>query len=482
MALSLDVFGREGFFKAVKRASEAVRRWVEKGEVITIISHVDADGITAASIMASCLYRLETPFKARIVPWLDEETASELSSEVGGPVIFTDIGSSYLDILARALGTHEAVVLDHHPPVGSPPPGWVEVNPHNHGLDGSSDISGAGVAYLVARELGPGMRDLAPLAIIGALGDLQDRNEDRRLKGLNEIAVEDAVGEGLVAVSEDLIFYGRETRPIHKAMAYTTNPYIPGISYREDNAFAILSKAGVKVKEDDRWRTVSDLSEEEKKRLLEALADYLASNGHSPELVKELIGPVYTLVKEEPWTPLRDAREFASLLNACARMERPDLGIAVCMGDRGRGLEEAMRVLEDYRSKLAKYLSMAQEPGVLEEKEHIIVFHGGSEVSDKMVAAVSSILSSGMVGKRKVLVAYAFSEDGQFAKVSARIPPGGPSLDVGALLREAASRVSGLGGGHDVAAGARIPADRLEEFLTILEGLVGKARARGDAP
>ncbi|OYT51618.1 DHH family phosphoesterase [Candidatus Bathyarchaeota archaeon ex4484_135] len=456
MALSLDVFGREGFLKTAKRASEVIKRWAKAGNPVTIISHVDADGITAASIMASCFYKLEVPFKARIVPWLDETVVEELASEPEGPMVFTDIGSSYMEILARKLGTREVLVLDHHPPVGSPPPGWVEVNPHNHGLDGTIEVSGAGVTYLVARELGPEMKELAPLAVIGALGDMQDRQEGRALKGLNEIAVKDAVGLGLLAVSEDLVFYGRETRPIHKAMAYTSSPYIPGVSYQEDNAFAVLSKAGVKVKEDDRWRTVSDLSDEEKRRLLDALAEFLASRGHPPELVQKLVGAVYTLVREEPWTPLRDAREFASLLNACARMERPDLGVAVCMGDRSRGLEEAMSVLEEYRSRLAKCLSKVQkEPGVLEERKLLTVVHGGSWMGDRMVAAVASILSSGMVGSGRVLVVYALEEDGQNAKVSVRGPPGGPDVDLGAIMREVASMFSGLGGGHDVAAGAR---------------------------
>ncbi len=478
MPISLDLFGREGFMKAARRASEVLKRWVSSGEPITIISHVDADGITAASIIASCLYRLEVPFRARIVPWLDRDMVEELASGPEGPIVFTDIGSSYMNLLAEGLGTREVLVLDHHPPVGKPPPGWVEVNPHNHGLDGTSDVSGAGVAYLVVREFGDEMRDLAPLAVIGALGDLQDRREDRSLGGLNEIAVEDAVGLGLVEVSKDLVFYGRETRPIHKAMAYTSSPYIPGISYQEDNAFAVLAKAGIKVKEDDRWRTVSDLSEEEKKRLLDTIAGFLASRGHSPELVNKLVGTVYTLVGEEPWTPLRDAREFASLLNACARMEKPDVGIAVCMGDRSRGLEEALSLLEEYRSRLARCLAKMQEPGVVEELGRLVVVHGGSWMGDRMVAAVASIVSSGMAGSGKVLVVYAFEEDGKHAKISARVPPEGPEIDIGALMRDLAARFSGLGGGHDVAAGARIPADSVGDFIRALGEALGKAEAR----
>ena len=478
MSISLDRFGIEGFLKTARRAAEQLRRWASEGVPITVVSHVDADGMAAAGVVASCLYELDAPFRVRIVPWLDDDLASELASGSEGPFVFTDIGSSYMDLLAQHLGTREVIVLDHHPPSGSPPPGWVEVNPHNHGLDGSVDVSGAGVAYLVARELNRSFKRLAPLAVVGALGDMQDRFSGRQLGGLNEIAVRDAVEASLLQVVKDLVFYGRETRPLHKAITYTTSPFIPGVTYCEDVVNSILAKAGIRLKEDDRWRTVSDLSDEEKGRLLDTLAAFLASRGQSPELVRELVGAVYTLVKEEPLTPLRDAREFASLLNACGRMERPDLGVVVCMGDRGKGLEEAMSVLEEYRSSLAKHISwIYSEPGALEERANIVVLHGGSVISDKMIAAVASIVASGS-SFRKPLVAYALSPDGEMVKVSARIPPGGPELDIGALLREAAAQCGGQGGGHDVAAGARVPADRVERFLALVDELVGRWASR----
>ena len=473
LAVSLDKFGPEGLLKMARRAAEQLRLWAEEEEPVTVVSHVDADGIAAAGIVASCLRQLDVPFRVRIVPWMDDGIASELASGSEGPLVFTDIGSSYMDMLTKYLGTRKALVLDHHPPAGSPPPGWVEVNPHNHGLDGSVDISGAGVVYLVVREVDPAFKALSHLAVVGALGDRQDRLEGRELGGLNRLVVEDAVEAGLVEVSHDLVFYGRETRPVHKAIMYTTSPLIPGVTYREDVVLSVLARAGVRVKEDDRWRTVGDLSDDEKKRLLDTLAAFLASNGHPPELVDQLIGAVYTLVREEPLTPLRDAREFASLLNACGRMERHDLGVVICMGERGRDLEEAMSVLEKYRSSLAKYVAWIYgEPGALEERERIFVLHGGSTISDRMIAAVASIISPSL---RKPLVAYALSPDGEVVKVSARLPPSGPELNIGSVLREAAALCSGQGGGHDVAAGARIPANELERFLKAVDELIGRA-------
>ena len=57
-------------------------------------------------------------------------------------------------------------------------------------------------------------------------------------------------------------------------------------------------------------------------------------------------------------------------------------------------------------------------------------------------------------------------------------------MDLSVAIRRAAERVGGIGGGHNIAAGATIPADRKDEFLDALDGivgeqLIGRARPRG---
>jgi len=113
-----------------------------------------------------------------------------------------------------------------------------------------------------------------------------------------------------------------------------------------------LASLDIKPKHDDKWRALRDLSEEERKRLCSALADYLLSKGLRYE-ISDLIGHIYTLNCEEDWTPLRDAREFAVLLNATGRMNRPGLGVSICMGDRTAALEEAEKVLNESIGELS---------------------------------------------------------------------------------------------------------------------------------
>jgi RecJ-like exonuclease len=193
--------------------------------------------------------------------------------------------------------------------------------------------------------------------------------------------------------------------------------------------------------------------------------------------VTNLIGNVYILNCEEPWTPLRDAREFAVLLNATGRMERPSLGVAVCMGDRSSALEESNKVLEDYRRAINKYLGwVAEKPERMKEFENIYVVYGENFINDKIVGAISSILSAGLPNPEKPLIAYANVEEEGLAKISARtmdtvIDKG---VNLGEVMQAAAEKFDGKGGGHNVAAGAQVPMDKINDFIRVVNELIGK--------
>jgi len=463
--------GEQSFQKLVEKAAIEIRKWVNEGSVIRVISHLDADGLSAAGILGLMLYRSEASFKIRITRWMNEEVLTELAEESDSPIIFADSGSGYLDLIGEHLKSVPVIVLDHHEICGTPTGNIVHVNPHLCGIDGAKDLSGAGAAYFAAKAFDEENMDLSHLAIVGALGDMQDSYEGRSLGGLNTLIVEDAVKSGVVEVERDLLFYGRETRPIHKALAYTTNPFIPGLSGEEDKCLALLAEVGIEIKKGGRWRALRDLSEEEKKKLFSAIVNHVASMGLA-DVAMKLIGAVYTLVKEEPWTPLRDGREYASLLNACGRMDKAGLGVAICMGDRGKALKEAQETLEEYRRVITSSLEMImEEPGMLEEKRYIYVVHGGEKLDDKLVSTVSSILS-GNLPKSKALIAYALTEDG-IAKISARAS--GLKIDLAEIMRKSAEKFSGIGGGHAVAAGAQIPAEKIKDFIDYVDKLVGGA-------
>ncbi|MBS7647273.1 MAG: DHH family phosphoesterase [Candidatus Bathyarchaeia archaeon] len=464
------------FFESVSKASQIILEAVKEDSYIHVFSHLDADGVAAAGIICKALYRLDARFRVRITQWADEKLANEILKEKPNIVIFTDLGSDCANILRRKTQEMKVVVLDHHQMGSEAQKEFPCVNPHLHNIDGARDISSSGIAYFVARALNKTNMDLAPIAIVGALGDLQDKYDQRMLGGLNEIIVNDAKNQGLLAVEKDLIFFGRETRPIHKTLASTTNPFIPGISGEEDKSLAFLVSLDIKPKHNDKWRALRDLTEDEKKRLCTALADYLLSKGLHYK-VSDLIGHVYTLTHEEPWTPLRDGREFAVLLNATGRMNKPGVGIAVCMGDRSAALDEANKILDEYRRTINKYLGwLMEKPERIKELENIYVIYGEDFIDDKIVGAISSILSTSLPKPDKPLIAYANVKEEGLIKVSARTVDAvvAKGVNLGEIMQIAAEKCLGKGGGHDVAAGAQVPIENVETFIKLVNDLVGR--------
>ena len=51
-------------------------------------------------------------------------------------------------------------------------------------------------------------------------------------------------------------------------------------------------------------------------------------------------------------------------------------------------------------------------------------------------------------------------------------------VDLAVAMREACAFVGGEGGGHRIAAGGSIPADRLQDFLKKLDEIVGQQQVR----
>jgi single-stranded-DNA-specific exonuclease len=467
----------EQFLAQANEAAKVILETVQKDGFIVVFSHLDADGVAAAGVMGKALYRLDARFRIRVMQWVDEKIIGEVIADKPQLVILTDFGSGYLDLLNEKIPNSKVLILDHHQVTGiSTNPNFVQVNPHLFGIDGATDVSGSGVAYFVAKAVNSTNVDLAPIALVGALGDMQDKYDQRSLRSLNEIIVNDGVAAGLLKVDKDLTFFGRETRPIYRMLATTTNPFIPGLSGEEDKALAFLDKLGIPLKQGDKPRALCDLTDEERKRLCSALADHLLSKGLHLE-VENLIGYIYVLTKEESNTALRDGREFAVLLNSTGRMDRPSLGIAICMGDRKAALEESNKILEDYRKSINKYLGwVAEKPERMREFQNIYVIYGEDFINEKIIGTVSSIVVSSLPNNEKPLIAFANVEKEQAAKFSARTTEAAISkgVNLGDVMRHASEAYGGKGGGHNIAAGAQVPLDKIEDFVKTVDELVGK--------
>ncbi len=451
------------------RCAEAIRR----RESVLLVSHIDADGLTSAAILVQAFRGLGIDYRVRFLKQLEVGVLEEIA-DAGFPlVVFTDLGSGMLDEIER-VGLGEVVVADHHRPQGET---GFHLNPHLFGFNGSLELSGAGTSYFLARALlrGEGCGGLAGLAVVGAVGDLQ-HVRNRKLVGVNNLIVEEGVREGVLARGQDLLLFGRQTRPVFKLLQYATDPYLPGITGSEDASIRFLAGLGLRFRGGERWLRWIDLEPGEKRKVVSGLIQHCLKCGVPEEGIRRLVGEVYTLLGEREGTEVRDASEFSTLLNATARYDRAGVGLAVCLGDRGRAYERAQVLLAEHRQNLVEGLNLVREKGV-QRLSHVQYFDAGSRIRETIVGIVAG-MSFSLVGRNLPILAFADTEGG--VKVSARgtqelVSRG---LNLAVALGEAARAVGGSGGGHDIAAGALISRSARDEFLERVDEIVGRQLGR----
>ena len=458
---------------------------------MVVATHIDADGIAAASIAARALAREGKQAQVRFFKKLDEQAIASLDDMEAGILWYTDLGSGSLSKLEGS----SAVVTDHHVPDTPRREGGrhgqsaltdfstvQHVNPHLHGVSGATDLSGAGSTFLVALAMNPENMELSPLAILGAVGDLQDQRA-RRLEGINRRILIAAEAAGLVQAVHDIRYFGRETRPVHKMLEYSSDPFIPGVTNNEEAALGLLLGLGIELKKGEAWKTWSDLEDDERDAIVSEVRDILVKSRRKPETIARLTGEVYVFGKEARGSPVRDAKEFATLLNACGRHGRAEVGLRICTGDRGNALSEGLELLRDHRSALSQALNFAKNTGVTRLR-NIQFFDSGDEIEETIVGTVAGMLLNSNGSDRSApMVAFAdsteYSETPK-TKASARGTQELVSMgmDLSFAMRSAAEKVGGVGGGHNIAAGATIPSEKKEEFLGVLDDIVGSQLTR----
>ncbi len=459
---------------------------------VLVVSHYDADGLSAAAIASVALDRAFIQHEVRILKQLGPDDIEQLKQEKEHELIwFCDFGSGQF----QSLNGLNFIITDHHVPdteIGASADAGAgsgqrsladfggaiheerQLNPHFFGFDGATDLSGAGATYFVAEALDKGNRDMSPIAIVGAIGDLQ-ASHNCKLMSMNRLILGHAQTLGLVEIKNDVWFFGRETRQLQKFMQFSSDPEIPGVSGSREGAVAFLDEHGIHQREGDHWRVWVDLTENERLRLIDAMRVLLEKHGKD---ASRLIGESYVLVNELEGTALHDAKEFSTLLNSCGRHDREDIGVEVAKGNRKKALKQAFGLQSGHRRVLVQSMKVVEQVGI-NAMDYLQYFHGHALIKESVIGTVSGMI----LGSRKAddnipLIGFADKGEDEI-KVSGRstrklVELG---LDLSAVMNKCAEALGGVGGGHAVAAGATIPAGTEEQFLKLANKMIGKQLA-----
>lgn len=400
---------------SLESAAEAVAAQIRRQEFVEVLTHHDADGITAAAILCQAMLRAGIRFRLRV---RQDISAPDISGE--NAYLLCDTGAGMTDLPKTTM------VVDHHLPLFT---GEFHVNPRLAGIDGDRELSAAGTAYIVAQQLGDN-RDLAGLVIPGIIGDGQE------IAGKNLEIFNEAVANGVIVPDRGLKLPGRD---MIERWYTATHPYLSGISGSEQLIADMIDESRDQTKGDEPLRLDSLVS-----RVMLVAAPETTLAG-----LESIWGDTFHLQREV----IEDAHALTAVIDACGKTGNGDLGMALCL----RSSHDIDRAWEIARQHRVRVIEAVKTAGPYEGVT------GMFEVKDASVASdVADILCRDVPATCPVLV-WAKTPGGSQCRISAR-NPAGCSVELGPKVRVIAEACGGTGGGHTLRAGATIPCDRLAEF------------------
>lgn len=454
-----------------------------------IYTHLDADGLTSGAIIGKALYRENLPFQISILKQLEREEIIKIAEShtiLQEFLIFTDFGSGqYLELQEKFPKEQPYLILDHHLPqeitnkkdtrikeIYQKSIPW-HINPYFYDVDGSVEVSSAGICYFFAKSLNMKNVDLSPIALVGATGDIQNQGPNNSFTGLNRLILKDAVDSNLVEIIDDLNF--SPIKPLNEAIAYSSDINLPGLSGNSSKTLKFLQKLGILMEDSDgKLKTLNDLTQSDKKKISSAIIEFatLKLDIEPANIINKLIVNRHVLKNELISSELHDLNDFSNLLNSCGRSNNGSLGIAIAMGDRKSAYKKAQDQLLTYKKMITQALSWIQDNDKIVSKPYIQFFFGEDAIPENIIGTIASMLifdKSGIIDKSKPIFGCAKREKEDVFKISARAHEDivKKGVNLSEVIRQALelSNLDALGGGHPPAAGTKVPSNKINEFL-----------------
>lgn len=438
------------FFEKIKEAAKLFLD-LSEGKIIRIYSQYDPDGISSSAILSKCLLRLGKKFELRFLKQLNSKVKNKIDCEKKF-IVFLDMGSGHLNILKDIIEKNTVMIIDHHEIVEFENKNLIHINPHLYKEVNPEDFCTSILTFLFSIALDEKNEDLIEYAIYGAIGDRKE--ESKIFKELVE-----KYGVNKIVIEKGLKIYGRN-RPIHKALAYNFEVFLPEFFGNELAAIEFLRELGIETKSGLEWKTLENLSEDEIKRIVDRLIFYYKDP-------KEIIGDNFLLINKD--SMFSDVREVVSMINASSRLGFPDIAFRFCLEDR-KVFDAVVKNFEEYRKVLGFYLNVING-GKVVEKENVVFIFDGKEIPDNLVGVLVSMYS--FIQKNKPIVGIGYDKEINMFKVSAR-NNSNKNINLRDILLIVANEIGGEAGGHKDAAGAYIPIGKEEEFMEKLNKIIGE--------
>lgn len=413
---------------------------ISKDREIQIVSHFDTDGITSAALMIKTLKKLDKKFSLKIVKTLTKEFIDALPKDK--IILFLDLASGSLNHLENS-ELKNIFIIDHHEIISDIPEKTHIVNPELHN---KQKISGSSVAYLFCRQLNPEIKEFAKLAVLGMIGDCLEKEIDK----LNH----DILNDSEIQRKRGLLIYP-STRPLNRALEYSSNPYIPEVTGNIKGVLELLREAGF-APQNGKYKSLIELTDEEMEKLTTAIIL------RNPVSKNEIIGDIFLL---KFYNKLEDARELSAKINACSRLGSPHIALQLCMEVPGAS-KKADSIYAKYKQEIISALKFVEETEKIQGKNFVII-NAKNEIKDTMAGTIASILSNSAEYSEGTIITTLAHYQNKI-KISSRMV-GKNGRNVRKILNSVISQIGGEVGGHECAAGCIISNKDENNFIDLLK-------------
>jgi RecJ-like exonuclease len=415
-----------------------------------VISHYDADGISAAAIMCHALLRQGFDVHTTLMRNPFTMGLERLSLETNDFIIFTDMGSGQLSMIESLKA--QIIIIDHHQVEYTKIPDRIlQINANLCGINGNYEACGATLSYAIAKKLNAKNIDLAAFALAGATGDKQYIGGFR---GFNKQILDEAVNKHIITPVTGLKL---SEGPLSEALYYSVDPFYANLSGHKDAIEEFLTTLKIDTK-----MSYQQLSSDERKTLHSMLMLRLVEQGCEPNILDTVIRERY-----ESFYTHGELETFADLLDSCGKGGNRGIGLAMCLGD-DEAYASARLLEKTYKQQILDELLNLEKNGVKDAASFRYFYTDHSSLG----GVIGGIVTNFFLDKEKPLLSIAKKPDELHVSARGNQYLVDKGLDLGAAMQQAARALNGHGGGHKIAAGATVSTAVEIDFIAQVDEII----------
>jgi RecJ-like exonuclease len=246
-----------------------------------------------------------------------------------------------------------------------------------------------------------------------------------------------------------------------ESFTYAIDPHFPGIKDGA-GASAFLDKAGIVPR-----TRFSDLNRADRRKLTSLAMLDMASAGSEPEAIRTAVRRRFVYKPDGAY-----ADHLSRLIDSCGRSGMGGTGVALACGS-AHALHEAESISMQFKRRVHEGTLFLKSNGI-EERRNLHHFKWGDPAVTGILAEITTLY----LGRHGKPVFGSAAVDGRI-KISSRTTRAlvARGVNLSEVCKRAAGACDGLGGGHNIAAGATIPELALDRFLEGADRVIGEQLA-----